>query len=228
MIIRTVMASLALAIAAACSQEAETQITPAAPGEAVIDGSLRPFLGKEDAAVTLIEYGAPTCPGCGNWHANFWQPLKTAYIDTNIIRFEFRVLPSHNPPVDAAIAGIGLCAGPDRFYDVLDKAFEDQVPIELATRRNEAREAMVDLGEGFGLSEERVMTCVNDPGRIDYITEIQGEAQSIGVMGTPTFVIDGEIIEDSRFASLATAIDAALVAAGETPPASPDSDADPS
>ncbi len=228
MVIRPALAALALAFAAACSQEAETQGTPAEPTEALIDGDSRPFLGKEDATVVLIEYGAPTCPGCGSWHANFWQPLKSTYIDTNLIRFEFRVLPSHNPPVDAAIAGIGLCAGEERFYDVLDKAFEDQIPIEMASRQGEALQAMLDLGEAFGQSEERVMACVNDPGRIDYITAIQGEATSIGVMGTPTFVIDGEIIEDSRFASLAAAIDAKMTAAGETPPSATGDDADPS
>lgn len=228
MITRSALAAFALAFGAACSQEAETQSTPAAPSEAVIDGAARPFLGKEDAEVVLIEYGAPTCPGCGAWHANVWEPLKSTYIDTNLIRFEFRVLPSHNPPVDAAIAGIGLCAGPDQFYDVLDKAFEDQVPIEMASRQGQALQAMLDLGESFGQSEERVMACVNDPGRIDYISAIQGEANAIGVMGTPTFVIDGEIIEDSRFASLSAAIDAELTAAGETPPAAASEDADPS
>ena len=218
MVIRTGLASLALAVMAACSQEAETQVNPPAPAEAVIDGTMRPFLGKEDATVVLLEYGAPTCPGCGSWHASFWQDLKSTYIDTNLIRFEFRVLPSHNPPVDAAIAGIGLCAGPDRFYGVLDKSFEDQIPIEMATRQGEARQAMVDLGGEFGLSEEQVMTCVNDPGRIDYITAIQAQASAVGVRGTPTFVIDGTIIEDSRLPSLSTAIDAALAAAGEAPP----------
>lgn len=228
MVIRSGFAVIALAAIAACSQEAETQVNPAPSTEAVIDGTMRPFLGKEDAQVVLIEYGAPTCPGCGAWHANFWEQTKSTYIDTNLIRFEFRVLPSHNPPVDAAIAGIGLCAGPDRFYDVLDQAFEDQVPIEMATRQGQARQAMVDLGAEFGMTEERVMTCVNDPGRIDYISEIQSQAEAIGVRGTPTFVIDGNIIEDSRFPSLASAIDAALTAAGETPPAAPAADADPS
>lgn len=227
MVIRWGFAALAIGIAAACSQEAGTQTATIAPTEAIIDGNLRPFLGKEDAEVVLIEYGAPTCPGCGAWHANFWQPLKAAYIDTNLIRFEFRVLPSHNPPVDAAIAGIGLCAGPDRFYDVLDKAFEDQLPIEMATRQGEARQAMVDLGDTFDLSEEQTMTCVNDPGRIDYIAAIQTEAQAVGVLGTPTFVIDGEIIEDSRFPALSEAIDAALAAAGEGEPGA-EADADPS
>lgn len=221
MAFRSALFAFALIAAAACSQEAQTQDSAAAAAsdEAVIDGTLRPFVGKEDASVVLIEYGAPTCPGCGNWHANFWEPLKSTYIDTNLIRFEFRVLPSHNPPVDAAIAGIGLCAGPDRFYDVLDKAFEDQYEIEMASRQGQARQAMVDLGADFGLSEDRVMACVNDPGRIDYITAIGEEVTAIGVQFTPTFVIDGEIIEDSRFDGLAEAINAAMTAAGETPPA---------
>src|SRR5690349_19879410 len=80
------------------------------------------FLGAADAKVTVVEYGARTCPICKAWHDDNWKQLKSAYIDTNKIKFVLRELPSHNQAVDAAIFAIARCAGPKKYFDVIDEA----------------------------------------------------------------------------------------------------------
>ena len=115
----------ALTLAAACGPQVRGSLTP-------VEGDR--FLGPADAKVTVIEYGAPTCPGCKSWHSQNWSQLKSGYIDTGKIKFIFREFPSHNPPVDAAIFSLARCAGTVDWFPLIDEAFARQEAIEIASR----------------------------------------------------------------------------------------------
>lgn len=199
-----VAAIAALALASACGQQARSAVT-------LVEGDA--FLGPADAKVTVIEYGAPTCPGCKAWHDQNWGRLKAAYVDTGKIKFIFREFPSHNPPVDAAIFSLARCAGTADYFPVLDEAFARQMDIELASRGGTARQALESLGQKFRLSKEQVESCIKDPKNIQRIVDVQDEGYNRGVNSTPTFFLNDVEVPDPRFESLAPAIDAALGAA---------------
>jgi protein-disulfide isomerase len=191
----------ALALAAACGPQARSNIT-------LIEGDA--FLGPADAKVTVIEYGAPTCPGCKAWHDQNWAKLKAAYVDTSKIKFVFREFPSHNPPVDAAIFSIARCAGTADYFPVIDEAFARQMDIEVASRGGTAIAALESLGQKFRLSKEQVQSCIKDPKNIQRIVDVQDEGFKRGVHSTPTFFLNDVEVADPRYEALAPAIDAAL------------------
>lgn len=213
MMLKTFAAAIALVSIAACQPQGRT-LAPT-QGDA--------FLGAADAKVVLVEYGAPTCPACKSWHDQAWRTILDGYIDTNRIKFVWRELPSHNPPVDAAIFGIARCVGGPDFFRVMDEAFVRQMDIERASRSAEGpRAALVSLGSEFGLSAAQVETCISDPALVQRIFEVQEMATADGVNGTPTFLLNDVLIDDPRPASLAARIDAALAAVEGTPaPATP-------
>jgi protein-disulfide isomerase len=196
---------LALLATTAC------QRGPSAPAAPVTGDS---FLGPADARVTVVEYGAPTCPACKSWHDQYWAELKADYIDTGKIKFVFRELPSHNPPVDAAIFAIARCSGQENFFNVIDKAFEDQQQIEMASQRGQARETLAELASGFGFSTERFEACIRDPANRQRIFDMQADADRRGVTGTPTFFVNDVMVDDPRMPAFGRQIDAALAAAG--------------
>jgi protein-disulfide isomerase len=208
----------ALALAAACGPQARANLTP-------LEGES--FLGPADAKVTVVEYGAPTCPACKAWHDQNWAQLKAGYIDSNKIKFVFREYPSHNPPVDAAIFSIARCVGQDEWFAVIDKAFEKQVEIEIQTRQGEAKQAVIALGKEFGLSPEQVEACISDPKNIGHVQASVEEGSTRGVTGTPTFFINDREMHDASYAGMSAEIDALLgaiplpttPAAPATPPA---------
>jgi protein-disulfide isomerase len=212
-----IAAIAALALAAACGSQARTPLE----GDS--------FLGPADAKVTVIEYGAPTCPGCRAWHEQNWAQLKAGYIDSNKIKFVFREFPSHNPPVDAAIFSIARCVGQGEWFAVIDKAFEKQEDIERASQRGEAKQAMIDLGKDFRLSPEQVESCISDPKNIGRVQQSQEEGFARGVNATPTFLINDREVHDASYAGMSAEIDALLGAVPlpatpaptETPPATP-------
>jgi protein-disulfide isomerase len=203
-------ATAAVTLAAACGPQARSSIT-------LVEGDA--FLGPADAKVTVIEYGAPTCPGCKGWHDDNWARLKAAYIDTGKIKFVFREFPSHNPPVDAAIFSIARCAGTTDYFPVIDKAFERQMEIEIASRQGDVIPKLEALGQDFRLSKEQVQSCIKDPKNVQRVVDVQNEGFSRGVNSTPTFFLNEVLVIDPRYEALAPAIDTAL--GGAAPAAAP-------
>jgi protein-disulfide isomerase len=213
MFLRTFGAAIAaLTLAAACGPQARDSLTP-------LEGDS--FLGPADARVTVIEYGAPTCPGCKAWHSQNWARLKAGYIDSNKIKFVFREFPSHNPPVDAAIFSIARCVGQGEWFAVIDKAFEKQTDIERASQRGEAKQAMIDFGKEFRLSPEQVESCISDPKNIGRVQQSQEEGFARGINSTPTFLINDREVHDASYEGMSAEIDALLGAAPAPEPASP-------
>ena len=55
----------------------------------------------EGAKVTVVEYASVTCHVCAAWQEENWEAFKTAYVDTNKVRYVFRELPTG--PINVAV-----------------------------------------------------------------------------------------------------------------------------
>lgn len=192
-------ALLALSLAA-CGGGGRAELVP-------VDGDA--FLGPADAKVVVMEYGSPTCPGCQNWHDTNFPTLKSEYIDTGKIKFVWREFAIHGA-IDAGIFSIARCAGTEDFFPVLDEAFARQREIVDASMKGKSIEALNSLGEHFQFSAAQVKSCMNDKTIIRRINDVQKDAQGKGINSTPTFVVDGVVIQASDFPTIKAAIDAAL------------------
>jgi protein-disulfide isomerase len=202
-------ALVSLTLVAACSPGGAQAPATALAGDAVE--------GNADSKVTLIEFAAPTCPVCKGWHDQVFSKIKAAYIDTNKIKFSLRELPSHNPPVDAAIFAIARCSGQGEYFKVIDEAFEKRDEIEKAAQGpNGPRGALADLAKRHGVGAERFEECLKSPENMQRLQDVQADAEKRGVEGTPTlFINDEKVPEDAyQFESLSARIDAALAASG--------------
>ena len=199
-------AALAAAlIAVACTPEA------AAPAPVTGDMSLGPATAK----VTIIEYAAPSCPICKKFHDEVYKGLKTKYIDTGKVRFVLKEMPSHNPPVDVAVFLLARCAGKDKYFAVIDAAFDKQSEIERAAASpSGAKPALAALAKSAGaLSQGQANACMNDPaGMKRIITAADEDVRTKNIGGTPTLFLNGQEMGDDAFnlAAFSAAIDAKL------------------
>jgi len=50
-------------------------------------------VGNEDAKITIIAYESLTCSHCANFHKNVYPQLKKEFIDTGLVKIEFRHFP---------------------------------------------------------------------------------------------------------------------------------------
>lgn len=189
---------------AACTPQGRASLSP-------VEGDA--FVGQADAKVTVVEYGSPTCPACKSWHDTNFPIIKADYVDTGKVKFVFREFAIHGA-TDAAIFSIARCAGEKDFFAVLDEAFLKQNEIVTATMKGEVIPELNALGAKFQLSAEQVKTCINDKTNVRRINDVRADTQTKGIDSTPTFMVDGVVIEDNRWPAVKAAIDARL---GGTP-----------
>ena len=160
----------------------------------------------EGAKVTVVEYASVTCSGCAAWNEQVWPQFKAKYVDTGKVRYVFREFPT--APADVAVAGflVARCAGEDKYFHVIDQIMRSLPALHSGTP---PRDILLRTAREAGLSEAQFQTCVADPEAVAAMEQRIKAAQSAGVTGTPTFMINGETV-DRSLDSLSQRIDSLL------------------
>lgn len=161
----------------------------------------------EGAKVTVVEYASVTCSGCAAWNEEVWPQFKAKYVDTGKVRYVFREYPT--PPADVAVAGflVARCAGEDKYFHVIDQIMRSLPEMHSGTP---PRDILLRTAREAGLSEAQFQTCVADPEAVAAMEQRIKAAQSAGVTGTPTFMINGEVVSERSLEDLSQRIDSLL------------------
>ncbi|MBY0563334.1 MAG: DsbA family protein [Hyphomonadaceae bacterium] len=172
-------------------------------------------LGADNAPVTLIEYASSTCPHCADFHAEVFDQLKTNYIDTGRVRYVFREYPTAPPAVAVAGFQVARCGGatPEQYITRLGEVFRQQQAIFSTGTMEGVRQKLIEIGMSAGLSQEQVTQCITDETGAERVRRIVEGAEQFNVTGTPTFIINGEKVEDPSvvtYEGLSRLLDAAL------------------
>jgi protein-disulfide isomerase len=172
-------------------------------------------IGSPDAKLTIIEYASVTCPACAAFHTQILPEIKAKYIDTGLVRLEFREFPTN--PQNLAYAGFYLarCSattkGSPAYFAMLGTLFERQRewaygPQPGQTLETIAAEAGIDrAGLEACFFREDIKAAVK--------ANIVRGLEEDEVKATPTFVVDGEELDWGRSPQgMMDAIDKALAA----------------
>jgi protein-disulfide isomerase len=158
-------------------------VRPATPSEtAKITVGDNYYLGANDAPLTLVEFTDYQCPFCNQFHRLTFPELKKTYIDTGKIRFISRDLPLefHNNALLAARAA--RCAGEqDKYWELRD--------VLSSNPNNLSQQAILNYALELSLDTGRLQGCLDSEKYRGDIQEDVKEAHSIGIIGTPGFVL---------------------------------------
>ena len=163
-------------------------------------------LGKADAPVKLVEYASMSCGHCAQFNNTEFPQLKAKYIDTGKVHYELREILT--PPNELSAAGFLLaeCAGPERYFDVVDAVFQNL----LTSISADPRSGLLNIARGAGMSEEAFDKCIGDPEALKAL-EDRVKKNSASATSTPTFWIGNtKFTGEPTAAGLSAAIDAAL------------------
>ncbi len=150
-------------------------------------------IGAADAPVTMIEYASLTCPHCANFHASVLPQIKANFIDTGKVRLVYREVFFDRPSLWAAM--IARCAGPDRYFGVLDLMYRDQATWSQAADAKGVVDGLYAIGRQAGMTDAEMEACLQDEAFAKaMVAEFQKNATADAIDSTPTFVIDGEKI----------------------------------
>jgi protein-disulfide isomerase len=151
-------------------------------------------LGNKDAKVTVVEYASVGCPVCGRWQKEVYPAFKAKYVDTGKVRYVFReMLVGGGSEVTVAASGFLLarCAGPDKYFPVIDAIFANQEQAFAAPR-----ETLENVAKSVGLTEAQLNQCTQHVKPNQALNDrVEKHAKNDGVNSTPTFVINGKQLE---------------------------------
>jgi protein-disulfide isomerase len=186
--------------------------------ERTAEGGYR--MGNPNARLKLVEYGSVTCPHCAEFAEATNQQLRDKYIRTGRVSFEYR--PYMIFPTDPGIFLLLGCQAPGRFFETVDRLYATQDSWRAQMRSHEqelrgmavaalvpaaVRASGVDaLFLQHGLSRQQVDSCLADTAGLQRLMERNRAAEAAGVQGTPTFFLNGRMIEVAGWAALEAAL----------------------
>jgi protein-disulfide isomerase len=140
-------------------------------------------MGREDAPVTMVEFTDYQCPFCRKFERDSFAELKKNYIDTGKVRFVSRDLPLEFHPNAAPAAQAVRCAGEQhKFWEMHDAIMQDTA-TDLST------DSILKYGDKVGLDSTAFRACVAEKRFGSAIQKDTADAGTIGISGTPSFVI---------------------------------------
>jgi protein-disulfide isomerase len=146
-------------------------------------------LGKADAPNTIVEYASMTCSHCAQFQTAVFPELKTKYLDTGQVRYIWREFPLDGLAIAAFM--LARCAGPDRYYPMVEGLFETQT--NWAVPGEDGKERLLLIARQAGFSQEKFDQCLADKDLFNKIVAVRQVAHDkFGVDSTPTFFVNGK------------------------------------
>jgi protein-disulfide isomerase len=183
-----------------------------------------PFIGDENAPVTLIEFSDFDCPWCKTFYDEVYPRLKKDYIDTGKVKLVFRDLPLESLHPDSKTKSLAAnCAldqgGNEMYFKYHDELFSRAPKPETREgplNRDDLNKIAKDLGLDFGA----FTTCMDSKKYLDEVDSDIQAAFDLESYGTPSFyvgkskadgVIEGEAMEGyAPYATFSKYIEKAL------------------
>jgi len=170
-------------------------------------------LGSAKAKVTVIEYASVGCPHCAKWANEVFPAFKTKYVDTGKVRYVLRELITGEPRLATAGFLLARCAGPAKYFQVVEAVFARQDAIFNGSVTPAA--ALGAIATSVGISDDAFKACLSDQAGLDALNARNARhGNQDGVASTPIFFVNGKRIEGEQ--SLAQ-LDAAIAAAMPRP-----------
>ena len=152
--------------------------------------------GASTAPVVVYEMSDFQCPYCRAFADKTFPQLEREYIKPGKVRWVFINFPltSVHPNASAA-AQLALCAAKQkgfwRMHDLLFQYQDAWAPLK------EAGPFFVSLADSAGLSKQTLLGCLQSPQTLKEVqADAEGAARS-GAGSTPTFYIEGGLLEGS-------------------------------
>jgi protein-disulfide isomerase len=163
-----------------------------------------PTKGAKEAPVTIVEFLDPECEACRAMHPILKQLLQEY---EGKVRLVIRYMPLHTNSVYAA-AVLEEARELGKFEEALDILFQKQP--EWGNHHNPMPELIPGYLEGLGISKERLAreTVIAKHNAIIEIDKADG--LSVGANRTPTFFVNGVILDRIGYDPLKTAIETEL------------------
>lgn len=144
-----------------------------------------PWLGAPDAGVTIIEFSDFACPYCAQAASTLERVLSRHEGEIHLV---FRDFPLEQLDPHAFTAALAAeCADEQgKFWEMHDLLFQNQNAL--------SEQDLLSYGHELGLDEDNFVSCLNSPEMAAEIRADKAQGTAYGVVGTPTFFVNGRML----------------------------------
>lgn len=192
---------------------------PALAAPAVLPGDMT--LGDPKAKVEVIEYASVACPHCAHFNDTVLTPFRAKWVDTGKVHFALKEMLTASPTVAMAGFLIARCAGPTKYFKVVDEIYRSQPQWQAG----QIKGVLQHIAADNGVDEAHFNACLQDEAAVEAVNARAQRAEQDGVDSTPTVFINGKKLDN--LPQTPAEMDAAIAAAapkaapGGKVPASP-------
>ena len=154
-----------------------------------------PSKGPKDAKVTIVEYSDFQCPFCTRAFKTIEDQVLKTYGDKVRFYFKHYPLPFHNWAEPGAIAA--ECAREqkdDAYWAVYKGLFEGQSQINATN----VKEKVATMLAESGIDMTKFNDCFDNKKPLAEVKAQMAEGSSVGVSGTPGFIINGRLVSGAQ------------------------------
>ena len=154
-----------------------------------IDNIKRITEGDENAKTIIIVYESLTCSHCADFHKNVYPTLKKEFIDTGLVRIEFRHFPLDLAAFNAS--KIAQCSN-NGSSNILNTLYSNQNEWVKGKNIEEVNNYLKEFlkNKNINLDFEK---CINNKAIEDYVLNDRIEGQKkFEVKSTPTIIINNK------------------------------------
>jgi len=170
-----------------------------------------PIKGPKDAKVTIVEYSDFQCPFCSRGYNTLENEVLKQYGDK--VRFVYKHFPLSFHPWAEPGAIAAECAkeqSPEGYWKVYSGLFEQQKEITPQNLKDKVHAMLA----GTKVDLAKFDDCLDNKKTLAKVKADMQEGQTVGVNGTPAFIINGRLISGAQpFDSFKVVIDDELARA---------------
>jgi protein-disulfide isomerase len=154
-----------------------------------------PAKGPANAKVTIVEYSDFQCPFCSRGYQTLENEVLKNYGDK--VRFVYKNFPLPMHPWAESAAVATECAREQKteaFWKLYNFYFQNQRDLNPQNLKDKSLEALKD----DGVDPAKFSDCFDNKKTLSVVKAEQAEGSSVGVSGTPAFIINGRLISGAQ------------------------------
>jgi len=175
-----------------------------------VDSLPRPALGTEAAPVTVDVFEDYACPHCATFTDSVFPQLRSTYVEPGDVRYRYFDFPL---PVDenwswraaSAARAVQDRSDAETFFSFAKGIYEQQSRLG-----EDGYHLIREVANDNGIDGCTVATAAKEEAYRGVVEADKQTGDDRGVSGTPTVVVNGELLENYAWDTVSAAIDAHL------------------
>ncbi len=163
-------------------------------------------MGDPDAPIRMVEFGDFQCPFCERFHVETETLLVAEYIATGKLHFTYRSAGnwvsefsgSGNTESQDAAEAAYCAADQNKFWEMHDALFLNNRDVENQGAFSAGN--LLDIAQSIGLNRTEFQNCFDSEKYAKRVQQDFDDALSLGIQGTPTFIITYELNGETQAA----------------------------